>query len=432
MVDEFVLRLADHGIHKVDNMAAVLGIDAPTVSDAVAVQLSAETIEYRPDTLGAHKVLLTHRGKLAVTEMSTTTPQRTEHQRAFDRMLWKPVPHSRPDLITRADTEARSMVLLPSSRTNEVATSDVTPRMLNQLLDRGNSDESRPTIEVLSVEAVTRQPRLFLPAVLLVYVSETADDHRFNVIVDDTLSEAHDNALHHAGGLSRTKIQLAPAVREPELPDPLSRQRASYDVVRDLQRRADSTPSEESRSPRAVTGPHRKDSDTARAELDALTVRSVPLFEHRELLTTALDTARRRLLLAAPWVRDAVVTDGFIAKLEVMLRRADMTAHIGYGLGHDTTHNDRAALHKLQILARRYDRLTVAHVPDPYPNILIFDDVWVSTGFDWLSFRDQPTRTYRPHEGTLVRETAHIEQQYRRYADLIGAAAKRASQHPQA
>src|SRR5258705_8165131 len=65
LVDEFVLRLADHGIHKIDNMAAVLGIDAATVSSAVVGQLSAQTVEYRPDSPGGHKGLLTHGGPRA-------------------------------------------------------------------------------------------------------------------------------------------------------------------------------------------------------------------------------------------------------------------------------------------------------------------------------------------------------------------------------
>jgi hypothetical protein len=38
----------------------------------------------------------------------------------------------------------------------------------------------------------------------------------------------------------------------------------------------------------------------------------------------------------------------------------------------------------------------VAHLGDQKPNILIFDDAWGTSGFDWLSFRDQPTHTYRP------------------------------------
>lgn len=420
LVDEFVLRLADYGIHKINNMAAVLGIDTPTVSDAVVHQLSAETIEYRPDSLGGRKVLLTYGGQRAVEELSTVTPQRTEYQPAFDRLLWKPIPHSRSDLITRADAEALGMLILPSARTAEVATSDVTPRRLNLLLHQAQQENGYPEIEVLSVEAITRQPRLYLPAVLLVFISDTADDQRFNLVVDDTLSEPHDSALHQVGGLERTRIQVAPAVGEPDLPGPLRHQRTPYDVVRDLQRRADTLPPADDGTPATVSpGTAEHESVAARAELDALSVRSVPLFEHRELLMTALETARFRFLLAAPFVRDAVVTGDFLAKLEIMLRQSGLTAHIGYGLGRDPAHSDNSALGRLRTLSRRYPRLTVTRVADPVANILIFDDTWVNSGFDWLSFRDQPTHTYRPEEGTLVRDKAHVDKQYNHYAELI-------------
>jgi hypothetical protein len=425
LVDEFVIRLADHGIHKITNMAAILGIDAPAVSRAVADQLSAETVEYRPDGLGERKVLLSPGGRRAVQELSTITPQRAEYQRAFDRMLWKPVPHVRADLVTRADAEAQGMLILPSARTAEVVSGDVTPRQLNLLLGQAQQDDDgRPPIEVLSVEAITRQPRLFLPAVLLVFTSDTADDQRFNIVVDDTLSDLHDNALHMTGGLRRTKIEVAPAVGEPDLPPSLRGQRIPYDVVRGLQRRADSQPPPTDDTPTG-TAPEAAGhgSVTARAELDALTVRSVPLYEHRELLTTAIEAARTRFLVAAPFVRDAVVNDDFLAKLETMLRRSGLTAHIGYGLGQDVAQSDNNALNRLSALARRYPRLTLAFVPDPYPNALIFDGIWVSSGFDWLSFRDQPTRTYRPEEGTLIRIKAHVDDQHSRYLQLIAGAA---------
>ncbi|WP_030491250.1 hypothetical protein [Micromonospora chokoriensis] len=145
----------------------------------------------------------------------------------------------------------------------------------------------------------------------------------------------------------------------------------------------------------------------------------MPLFEHRELLTTALNTARTRFPLAAPFVRDAVVNGDFLAKLEIMLRRSGLTARIGYGLGQEPAQSGNNALSRLRALAGRYPRLTLAHVPDPQPNILIFDDTWVNSRFDWLSFRDQPTHTYRPEEGTLVRDKTHVDERHTHYAELI-------------
>jgi hypothetical protein len=420
VVDEFVLRLAQHGIHKIENMAAVLGVDTPTISDAVADQLSEETVEYRPDTVGGRNVLLTYSGRRAVQEMSTVTPQRSEYQQAFDRLLWRPIPHTSADLITRAATEAQGMLVLPSSRTAEVTPGEVTPRQLNRLLDQAQQDTSRSAVEVLSVEAITRQPRLFLLAVLLVYTSDTADDLRFNLVVDDTLSEAHDTGLHQTGGLSRTHITIETGHTDLDLPARLLEQRTPYDLVRDLQRRAEQPPATGDPHPAtpssAVADLERT---AARAELDTLTVRSVPFFEHRELLTTALDISRTRFVLAAPYLRDAVVNGDLLAKLEIMLRRSGLTARIAYGLGHDLKHTDTTALERLRKLAARYPRFTLAHLDEPHPNVLIYDDTAVHSGFDWLSFRDQPTHTYRPDEGTLVRDTNHVDQQHQRYADLI-------------
>src|SRR5204862_169784 len=85
--------------------------------------------------------------------------------------------------------------------------------------------------------------------------------------------------------------------------------RIPYDMVRDLQRRADSPPPTDDSTPARISGgTAEQESVAARAELKALTVRSVPLCEHRELLMTALETARKRFLLAAPSVREGART----------------------------------------------------------------------------------------------------------------------------
>lgn len=54
-----------------------------------------------------------------------------------------------------------------------------------------------------------------------------------------------------------------------------------------------------------------------------------------------------------------------------------------------------------------------------HAKILIFDDVWISTSFNWLSFRGDRDRTYRMEEGTLVCNQRVVNQQYERYVALI-------------
>jgi len=190
-------------------------------------------------------------------------------------------------------------------------------------------------------------------------------------------------------------------------------------VVRSLQRRADNPPPSLVGS---IVDPDASgvvdDSATARAELDALTIRSVPTFEHRDLLDQAVTHARHRFLLIAPILRSAVL-DRVIDKLEVLIRQPGITAHIGYGLGHNQRDHDRSALDRLTSLAKRHKNLTVADLGSPHPHILIFDDTWINTNFDWLSFQGGPTRNYRGEEGTLIRAIDVVDDQYHQYTSVI-------------
>ncbi|MFE0025101.1 hypothetical protein [Amycolatopsis sp. NPDC059021] len=430
VVDEFVLRFCQQGVDTITGVAGVLGIDEDAVRAAVAQRLSEEHLDYRPDPRperhGARRISLTRVGTVAVTDLQTTTPQRADHLQAFDRLLWDPVSRRKSELLTWADIAARGMIVLPAARTRDVNTGEVTPRAINRLLTPGDQERARVAsrrpggsemVEVLAVEAVTRQHLRYLPVVLLVFAAVGFDDVRLTIVVDDVVSGPHDQALSEAGGADRLGISVEPPLGEPALPPQLLAQRAPHDTVRGLQRRADTPPP----APEHGT-PTDDDSATARAELAALTVRCVPTFEHPELLTTALVSARNRFLLVTSHLRDAVITDDLIAKLQAMLRRRDLTARIAYSLGHPDSDHDPQALDRLQRLANAHNNLTLARIDDRLPHDLIFDDTWVNTSFDWLSFRDNRSRVYRREEGTLIRSTDAVNDRYAHHTSVIDSA----------
>jgi hypothetical protein len=428
VVEEFVLRLCRQGVDTIPDIAAVLGVDHDVVQAAVAGQLSAETIDYRlryrPGQPGVRSISLTAAGTKAVTDLEIATPQRVEQPYAFDRLRWVPTEHTRSEIIARDEAQAGGLVLLPSSRTREVTTQDVTPRALNALMtDAGEDFDPTPSrrpklsakLEVLAVEAVTRQPRRFLPVVLLVFSALDFDEVRLSVVVDDLVSEPHDRALLEAGGAAKVGITVAAPVREPALPAPLLEQRAAYDTVRGLQKRADNT------LPVAPFGTRDSapdDSATARAELAALTVRAVPTYEHRELLAQALRDTRRRFLLITSGLRASVINNQLIAQLERMLRRRELVAHIAYGVGHPDAEHDPEAVKRLTRLAERHANLTLVRVAEAATPCLIFDDTWVNSSFDWLSFRGGQARTYRREEGTLISAADIVHD---RYAEALSA-----------
>jgi hypothetical protein len=432
VVDEFAMRLSRQGVDTIPDVAAVLGINEEAVRDAVAARLSDEHLDYLPALLpdGARRIRLTRAGQAAVADAETISPRRIDHLQGFDRLLRVPTSRKHTELLRWSDVRARGMLVLPETRQHDVTTEEVPPRAINRLLTRSDRGAARAAlrpvgraelVEVLAVDAVLRQPLRYLPAVLLVFAADDGPaDTRLTVVVDDEVSGNHDHALAEAGGAERMDISVAPPLGEPALPPQLQSRRVSRDVVRGLQRRADTAPL--IAQPGA---PVDDDSVAARAELSSLDVRCVPAFEHPELLTEAIDTARRRFLLITPSLREAVITDSLLAQLRRMLRRRGLMAHIAYGLGRPDSEQDAKAVDRLATLAAQHHNLVVQRIDSDLPHDLIADDAWVNTRFDWLAFRGAAHRVYRREEGTLISSVDVVDERHRRQVALLGSAAAR-------
>lgn len=170
-----------------------------------------------------------------------------------------------------------------------------------------------------------------------------------------------------------------------------------------------------------VTGepPDGADVDLPAQLLADLAVRSVSVFEHADLLAEAVSGASKRLMIISPWVRSAVVNTDFVGQLERRLR-AGVEVTIAHGYGDDDSGSDDYALKRLRNLASRFaGKFDLARLKNTHAKILIFDDSWVNTSFNWLSFRGDPSRTYRMEEGTLVSIPNRVDDAYGRYRALI-------------
>lgn len=219
-------------------------------------------------------------------------------------------------------------------------------------------------------------------------------------------------ALQPDHGLALAKIdavqQLGLSVDEPEprpiLDEDLEQQRIDQAAVDEVISASAADPANTDNQPAVVR---------------EMPVRAFGVFEHADLLVDALESATRRLLIVSPWVRSAVVTTDFLAKLERRLK-AGVEVTIAHGIGDDDSGSDEFALQRLANLAARYRRnFTFARLRNTHAKILIFDGQWVSTSFNWLSFRGDPERTYRMEEGTLVQIPSRVDEAYDRYRKLI-------------
>src|SRR5690606_7692574 len=171
---------------------------------------------------------------------------------------------------------------------------DVTAVEFNRLLRA----DTQSKLQVLRIHKVQVTKHRYLPVQLLVYGDEARSEIELAVCVDDELATEHNLALERIDAVKRLGLKLAPAEPRPTLDDDLEIQRAQ----------GSANPGGESSANVAGAG----------ADLGAM-VTSVSVFEHADLLAEALDTAKRRLLIISPWVKNAVVTTDFIDNLQRLL-----------------------------------------------------------------------------------------------------------------
>jgi hypothetical protein len=89
-----------------------------------------------------------------------------------------------------------------------------------------------------------------------------------------------------------------------------------------------------------------------------------------------------------------VVNTDLLAKLERGLR-AGVEVTLAHGYGDDDRGSDEQALKRLGNLASRFPRFTFVRVKNTHAKILIYDETWISTSFNWLSFCGDSDRTCR-------------------------------------
>lgn len=401
VTEAFALRFVNLGVDTPVEIADYLGLDTTHVLDAVAAQIADGHLSR---THGGEHLALSKTGTDAVTTLAATRPVLRQLPLAFDRLTWCLADYPERTLISKKEAQNLGMTILPASRHARIGNEDVTPSEFNRLLKRSNNER----VQVLRIHKVVTRKHLYLPVQLLIFGDEGRRELELAVLLDDELVADHGVALEKIGAVEQLGLKIAPAEPRPILDIELEEQRSVtsyFSIDADAEDGAvivEDAPEQPRSLGLSVTS----------------LVRSVSVFEHADLLAEALATAKRRLLIVSPWIRGAVVNTDFIAKLEKRLR-AKVTVTIAHGIGDDDTGSDERALRKLKNLADRYENFEFVRLKNTHAKILIFDDVWVSTSFNWLSFRGDPDRTYRMEEGTLVAIPPKVEQQYEQYQAMI-------------
>ncbi|MBN0973337.1 MULTISPECIES: hypothetical protein [unclassified Gordonia (in: high G+C Gram-positive bacteria)] len=401
LLEEFVLRFVHAGVGDIDEIAALLGLQRDQVVSTVADQISSNNLT--KDRTG--KLVLTALGLEAAREAAAVQPVLTQLNVPFDRLVWNPQNYARSNLIKKRDAQDVGLELLPAKKSSRVDLNDLAVERFNELVE--SRDDRTRQVEVLRIRKIASQNlHLYMPAQLLVYGDPDSGEVDLGLCVDGDLQPAHGLELAAVDAVARLGISVARPNPRPTLSPELEAQRIAGDQVEILRASGDlgiANEDESEKSPQSV---------------ESIAVRGVDVHEHPDLLAQALRSTKRRLLIIAPWVKGAVVNTDFLAALERRLR-AGVEVHLGHGYGPDDSGSDGFALRKLNNLAARYDNLRIVRLQNTHAKILIFDDQWITTSFNWLSFRGDPNRTYRMEEGTLVLIKSEVDKAFARYVSIL-------------
>lgn len=413
LLHEFVLRLINAGISDTADLTGYLGLDSGMAESVIAEAVSADNLSYSAQS---SRVSLTSRGKKAVRELESIEPAHFSMSLVFDRLVWGLAKHGKEQLLKKREATDRGLILIPPKKKARISLSEVSAVEINTLLKQREGKQLQR--EVLTVRNIRPYTHRFLPVKLLVYGDPDRAEVELGFVVDGDGSAEHDRAFTSLGGSKLLGIKVEDAGDRPRLPQKLEDQRVPGKDITPL--RLAAIEGRVSASKReAIAIAERNPTSNEEIALDQIQVRSVSVFEHRELLVEALETARRRILLISPWVKSAVVDELFLQRLERRLKSGvDVT--IAHGIGKTDRGSDQEALSALQALARSFkDKFKFVRLASSHAKVLIFDDRWISTSFNWLSFRGDPERTYRMEEGTLVQIPGEVTAQYERYLRLI-------------
>lgn len=387
VTEEFTLRYVALGVDTPEDIAQYLGLEVAHTVDAVAAQLSINNLRRRSDG----RLALTPQGSEVARTLAATQPVLRRLPVVFDRLTWSLADHKERSLVEKREAQDRGMIILPAARNARIGLDDVTPADVNTLI-------TGDRLQVLRVHKVVVKAHRYLPVQLLVYGDLNRRELQLAVCIDDDPAVQHGLALDQIEAVDRLGLKLGDPEARPLLDPDLEAKRARTEP-----RVEDQQPS---------------DLPTPTMTADNPGVRPVSVFEHRDLLAEALSSAARRVLIISPWVRRAVVGTAFLSDLEQLLRR-NVRVTIAHGYGPDDRGSDKDALERLTNLATRFGNFRFVRLANTHAKVLIFDDSWVSTSFNWLSFKGDPDRTYRMEEGTLVSIPKRVAEAYNRYLEMI-------------
>lgn len=425
-IEEAVLKAVRAGLDSPGSIYEFLGLSRTVLNPVLASLNTTELINYSRGAADADaKVTLAAKGRLALAEAATVKPQERVVSVCFDALTKKLLLIAPEQLDRSRDMRAMGYFEVPTGTSKRPEVEDIPLQDFDKVLAR-LSVTNEPTGTLLAVRRIERRELHFLRCVMLFY-KNYAQPPEVEVAFwrEDGPAMEHEVRFQAVGGpdlvgarLLMAEAASTPGVVLPEVPaeaaTPASPPTAA--PVQPSQAMAPSTPNAAAPKPGAP---------------EVETMQTLLCHEHPPFLKKALLSAKRRLVIVSPWIRDSVIDWPFIASLEALLK-AGVEVYIGYGIEKADGNGKRNAAKEkpditpraesdLRQLADRYKNFHFVYVGNTHRKSLVCDDQFaVVTSFNWLSYKGDSQGSPRDERGIVFRKKNHVERLAAEELDLLG------------
>lgn len=410
-IEEFVLRCVSQEISTLGEMEAFLGLPPKIVSRQVG-RLLYEGAVAQVDSIPP-KYVLSQLGRTRLEQESSSRIVKEQIPIYVDGITRRVVAAFPQDLWSNAQLDSLDIGVIPPTPRRPPKPFEVDLLQINRMLAL-MADGDKPIRRAVRLDAVLgRVNVVFRRSMALAFKSEDGRQMSIAFAIDGLESEEHEIEYARSDDAVRSAI-FGPLfnadVRRREI------QRAHRElrtVVPEAK-----TWNEQVSGARPLLSMNKRSAEARSPAGENIVVLSV--YDHPPLLKKALESAKRRLLIISPWIRANVVTIAFREQLIGCLQR-DVEVTIAYGIGRDDPRerpSDVVAREALGDIAKKFPNLRFIRRKNTHAKVLLVDDLFfVTTSFNWLSFRGDPREPMREEEGTMVNDPKLVNEYYER---LIG------------
>lgn len=393
-ITEFLLKFVNQGVDTLEGLQSALGLSKNLTLDAVANEFEEGRLHVDHSF---ERIQLTDFGRDSLSSLQSVVPMREKTKVLFNKGSWNLEGWKRTEFITqrelnKAEFDGR---LIRPSRSITIRQDNFKPQEVDALLKKRLN--GRKAVNVLQILDAKPKSHGYVLGDLLIKVRE--DGSAAVVIdVDGERQEALEAEFQKQDGMQDLTF-------------------SSLETKGDQVSLAESVRVLESQDDSSDIG------DGAMLET----------YEHAALFEEALTTATKRLVIVSPWITDKVVNDLFLERLESLLRlNLDVTIAWHFNDGnpkYQKSKDSPRAIRALLALSKKYSRFLFLKLETSHAKILLFDDCYVATSFNWLSFKGSRSESYRLEYGEMRTNPSVVEERYMRLRRDFGLFGHATSEH---